>query len=84
MLQFLGSMATQVGQQASNAQTGQNLAAQSLTQAQAIQTQISGVSLNTEAINVQELQEGYQAAGKMVSVIDDLTQTLIDMIPSST
>jgi flagellar hook-associated protein 1 len=84
MLQFLSATATQVGQQASNAQTGENSASQLVTQAQAIQTQISGVSLNTEAVNVQELQEGYQAAGKMVSVIDDLTQTLLDMVPSST
>ncbi len=83
ILQFLNATATQVGQQASNAQTGENSATQLLTQAQAVQTQISGVSLNAEAVNVQELQEGYQAAGKMVSVIDDLTQTLIDMVPST-
>jgi flagellar hook-associated protein 1 FlgK len=80
ILQFLSSTATQVGQQASDAQTGQNLAAQSLAQAQAIQTQISGVSLDAEAVNVMELQKGYQAAGKMVSVIDSLAQTLLDMM----
>jgi flagellar hook-associated protein 1 len=83
ILQFLNATATQVGQQASNAQTGENSATQLLTQAQAFQTQISGVSLDAQAVNVQELQEGYQAAGKMVSVIDDLTQTLLDMIPST-
>jgi flagellar hook-associated protein 1 FlgK len=81
ILQFLGSMATQVGQQASNAQAGQNVAAQSLAQAQAVQTQISGVSLDAEAINVMELQKGYQAAGQMVNVIDNLAQTLLNMIP---
>jgi flagellar hook-associated protein 1 FlgK len=83
ILQFLGSMATQVGQQASDAQTGQTQSAQSLAQAQALQTQISGVSLDAEAVNVEELQQGYQAAGKMVSVIDDLAQTLLNMIPST-
>jgi flagellar hook-associated protein 1 FlgK len=83
ILQFLGSIATQVGQQASDAQTGQNLAAQSLAQAQAIQTQVSGVSLDAEAINVLELQKGYQAAGQMVSVINSLAATLLNMIPAT-
>jgi flagellar hook-associated protein 1 FlgK len=79
ILQFLSSAATQVGQQASDAQTGQNQSTQLLTQAQAFQAQISGVSLDAEAINVMELQQGYQAAGKIVSVIDGLAQTLINM-----
>ncbi len=83
ILQFLSSMATLVGQQASDAQNGQNLAAQSLAQAQAVQTQISGVSLDAEAINVMELQKGYQAAGQMVSVINSLADTLLNMIPQT-
>jgi flagellar hook-associated protein 1 FlgK len=82
ILQFLSSTATEVGQQASDAQTGQNLHTQLLTQAQAVQTQISGVNLNTEAVNVEELQQGYQAAEKMVGVVDGLAQTLLDMIPA--
>ena len=36
-----------------------------------------------EAVQVMELQKGYQAAGKMVSVIDSLTSTLINMVPAS-
>jgi flagellar hook-associated protein 1 FlgK len=83
LLGFLSSMATQVGQQASNAQTGQTQSGQSLAQAQAFQTQMSGVSLDAEAVNVMELQQGYDAAGKMVSVIDSLAQTLLDMVPST-
>jgi flagellar hook-associated protein 1 FlgK len=83
IIQFLGSMAAQVGQQVSDAQTGQTVASQSLAQAQAVQTQISGVSLDAEAINVMELQKGYQAAGQMVSVIDSLAQTLLNMIPAN-
>jgi flagellar hook-associated protein 1 FlgK len=84
ILQFLSATATQVGQQASDAQTGQNLHTQLLAQAQAVQTQISGVSLDAEAINVMELQKGYQAAGQMVSVINGLADTLLNMIPATT
>lgn len=79
-VQFAASTATQVGQQASDAQTNENLHTTLLTQAQALQTQISGVSLDQEAINVMELQKGYEAAGKMVTVIDSLTNTLINMV----
>ena len=83
ILQFLSAAATQVGQQASDAQAGQNQSSQLLAQAQAFQTQVSGVSLDAEAVNVLQLQEGYQAAGKMVSVIDGLAQTLINMATPS-
>jgi flagellar hook-associated protein 1 FlgK len=83
ILNFLSATATQVGQQASDAQSGENLATQLLTQAQAVQTQISGVNLDAQAVDVQQLQEGYEAAGKMVSVIDDLAQTLLNMIPAT-
>jgi len=78
--QFAAGIATQVGQQAANAQTGQTLQTQLVSQAQAVQTQISGVSLNAEAVQVVELQQGYDAAGKMVGVIDSLASTLMSMI----
>jgi flagellar hook-associated protein 1 FlgK len=82
IVQYAAAMATQVGQQASDAQNGVNLHTTLLTQAQALQTQISGVSLDQEAIQVMELQKGYEAAGKMVTVIDSLTSTLINMVTS--
>jgi len=79
ILQFLSSMATQAGQNASDAQTGSNLHAQLLAQAQSLQTQVSGVSLDAEAATVLQLQQGYQAASKMVSVINTLSDALLTM-----
>ena len=79
ILQFLSSMATQAGQSASDAQTGSNLHAQLLAQAQSLQTQVSGVSLDAEAAQVLQLQQGYQAASKMVSVINTLSDALLNM-----
>ncbi len=81
--QFAAGIATQVGQQSSDAQTGQQIHATLLAQAQALQTQISGVSLDQEAIQVIQLQKGYDAAGKMVSVIDSMASTLINMLPAA-
>jgi flagellar hook-associated protein 1 FlgK len=80
LVQFYSAMATQVGQQASDAQTSQTLHTTLLTQAQAVQTQLSGVNLDAEAVQVMELQKGYDAAGKMVSVIDSLTNMLVGMV----
>ncbi len=81
--QYTASIAAQVGQQASAAQTGQTLHTQLLSQAQAMQTQISGVSLDAQAALVMQLQQGYDAAGKMVSVISSLANTLINMVPNT-
>ena len=81
ILQYAATAATNVGQQAATAQTNQNLYTQLLGQAQAVQTQLSGVSLDAEAVKVLELQKGYSAVGKMVSVIDSLATALVNMIP---
>jgi flagellar hook-associated protein 1 len=80
ILQFLSNMATQAGQSAADAQTGSNLHAQLLAQSRSLQTQVSGVSLDAEAAQVLQLQQGYQAAGKMVSVINTLSDALLSMI----
>jgi len=83
ILGYASGTATQIGQQASDAQTGENLHTQLLAQAQAVQTGISGVSLDAEAAQVMQFQQGYDAVGKMVSVIDSLSTTLINMIPAT-
>lgn len=80
MLAYLNGQVQVLGQQSADATSGQTVAQQSLTQAQAMRTQVSGVSLNEEAVNVMELQRGYQAISKMITVIDGLTDTLINMV----
>jgi flagellar hook-associated protein 1 FlgK len=80
ILDFLNGQTQVIGQQVASATSGQTVSQQSLTQAQAMRTQVSGVSLNEEAINVMQLQRGYQAISKMISVIDGLTDTLINMV----
>ena len=44
-------------------------------------SQVSGVSLNAEAAKLLQFQQAYQAVGQLVTVLDDLTETLIDMMP---
>jgi flagellar hook-associated protein 1 FlgK len=80
---YYGSAAAAVGSQLNQAQSNQTMTAQSLAQAQSMRQTESGVSLDAEAINVLQFQAGYQAVAKMVNTLATLTQSLIDMIPSS-
>ena len=79
---FYGNAAALVGSQLNQAQSNQTMTAQTLAQAQSMRQTESGVSLDAEAINVLQFQAGYQAVAKMVSILDTITQSLIDMIPN--
>ena len=81
--QAFGNLSGQVGSDVSNAQQDQNAQQNLLTQAQAQRTAQTGVSLNEEAAKLLQFQQSYQAAGKLVNIIDTLTQTVINMIPSA-
>jgi flagellar hook-associated protein 1 len=45
-----------------------------------LRDQVSSVSLDEEAAHLIQLQRAYQAAGKMMSVLNELTGTVIDII----
>jgi len=77
--QYFGSLVSRVGNAAAAADT-QTTAQQSLVaQAQNLRQQLSGVSLDEEAIRLVQLQRSYQAASRIVSVVDQLAQTLLDI-----
>jgi|HubBroStandDraft_1064217.scaffolds.fasta_scaffold00235_5 flagellar hook-associated protein 1 FlgK len=80
---FYGDAAALVGSQLNQAQSNQTLTAQTLAQAQSMRQTESGVSLDAEAINVLQFQAGYEAVAKMVSTLQTLTQSLLDMIPDA-
>jgi len=79
--QFYGALAGRVGGQLNDA-TDQSQVQQSLVaQAKSLRQQASGVSLDEEATILIEFQRAYQAVSKFITVLDQLTQTTIDMIP---
>ena len=78
---YYGNAAAQVGSQLNQAQSNQSLATQSLAQAQSMRQTAEGVDLNSEAVNVMQLQQNYQAAAKLVTTLQTLAQSLIDMMP---
>jgi flagellar hook-associated protein 1 FlgK len=73
----VGSLISDVGTKVQTYQA-QNTAQQNLVSA--LQTQsdsVSGVDLNEEAMNMMNLQRGYQASAHFISVIDQLTNQLV-------
>ena len=80
--QYFSSLTATVGNAVNNANTQATAQSQLVAQAQSLQQQVSGVSLDEEAIRLVQLQSSYDAASKVVTVIDDSLQTLINMIPT--
>jgi flagellar hook-associated protein 1 FlgK len=78
--QFFGSLVSQVGTAAQNADTGVTAQQSLVAQAKTLRQQLSGVSLDEEAIALVQLQRSYQAASRMVSVVDQLMQSVLDMV----
>ena len=78
--QYFGTLVSQVGNAVSNATTAASTQTQLVAQAKNLQQQLSGVNLDEEAIRLVQLQSSYQAASKVVTVIDELTQTLMNMV----
>jgi len=79
--QYFSSLTASVGNAVNNANTQATAQSQLVAQAQSLQQQVSGVSLDAQAIQLVQLQTSYQAASKVVTVIDQITQSLLTMIP---
>jgi len=80
---YYGSIAAHVGQDVSNATSGQSVQTQLLAQARAQRTQVSGVSLDEEAVQLVEFQRAYEAVARVVTALDQAAADTINMIPAS-
>ena len=82
--QAFGELSGQAGSDVAQAQQDQSTDQDLLTQAQQARSQQTGVSLDEEAAKLLQAQQGYEAVGKLVSVLSDLTLTVINIIPPVT
>jgi flagellar hook-associated protein 1 FlgK len=78
--EFYGNVAGRVGRDAASAQQDQQTGSALLSQARSFRSDTSGVSLDEEAAKLIQFQKSYQAAAKLISVLNDLTDTLIGVI----
>lgn len=74
--EIIADVGTRTAQAGINASVQQQL----LEQAQATRESISGVNLDEEAANLLRFQQAYQAAAQMISVADDMFDTLINAV----
>lgn len=81
--QYYGNLASQVGIDASNAQQNQTQYQNQLTLAQTARSNQSGVSLNTEAAKVLQFQQAYEAAAQLVTMLNTLSQSLMNMVSTT-
>jgi flagellar hook-associated protein 1 FlgK len=77
---FFGSVAAGVGSLLSSARDLASTDQTALTTAQTNRQQTSGVSLDQEAVSVMANQRAYEASARIVSVIDQLTETEVNLI----
>lgn len=77
---FYGNLSATVGGDVANAKDSLSVQTQLLAQARAQRTSDSGVSLDEEAVRLVDFQRAYQATAKLVTILDQLSQTTIDMV----
>ncbi len=78
--EFYGQIAARVGSDSSQAQENESVHTDLLAQAETQREEAQGVSLDEEAANLILFQRAYEATAKMVQVLDEMTQTVIEMI----
>ena len=78
--QFYGDLGGRLGRDLADAKDTQSTKEQLLTQAQAMREKVSGVSLDEEAEHLVVFQRAYQATSKMLSVLNSLTETIMNLI----
>ncbi len=77
---FFSGIMTGIGNENATANTNQQAQQSVADQTKAMRDQISGVSLDQQAIALSQFQKSYEAAARMVTVLDQITQTTIDML----
>ncbi|HEY1241659.1 MAG TPA: flagellar hook-associated protein FlgK [Bryobacteraceae bacterium] len=78
--EFYGKIAAGVGNQLQAAQEGQQVQQSLVAQAKNQRQQLSGVSLDEEAMILVEFQRAYEANSKFITVLDQLTQDTLDIL----
>jgi flagellar hook-associated protein 1 FlgK len=81
--QYYAGLSTHVGSDSSNASNSETTQQQLLAQAQSLRSNVSGVSLDQQATLLTEYQQSYDAISKLITVVNDLVQTVIGLLPGT-
>lgn len=75
--QAYGDLVGEIGVSRAGARTEVELRENIFQQTQAVRDSTSGVSLDEEMVNLQRFQRAYEAAGKVIAVVDGLLEELM-------
>lgn len=75
-----GALARRVGRAVQTAREDLTTNEQLLLQARALREEISGVSLDEEAVRLVEFQRAYQASARLVTVLNELTEIVVNLV----
>ncbi|HWC98029.1 MAG TPA: flagellar hook-associated protein FlgK [Candidatus Sulfopaludibacter sp.] len=78
--EFYADMASRTGYALSGATNSQQVQQSAVAQAQNLRQETSGVNLDEEAMTLVQFQRAYEANSRMITVLDSLTQTVIDIL----
>jgi flagellar hook-associated protein 1 FlgK len=79
-VEFYGNLAGRVGADLASARSNTDTNASLLSQARTLRAQASHVELDEEAAQLIQFQRSYQAVAKLVTVLNDMTDTLVGLI----
>jgi flagellar hook-associated protein 1 FlgK len=79
--EFFGQIATGVGQQNQAATANQQAQQQVVAQTKSLREQVSGVSLDEQAVNVLQFQRAYQATAQVLSVLNSIADATLAILP---
>lgn len=77
--EFYGQLASAIGGKVNDSKFNQQSQQQLSAQVKSFRDQISGVSLDEEAVHLIEFQRAYQASARMVSAIDEMMQIAVNL-----
>jgi flagellar hook-associated protein 1 FlgK len=75
-----GQLVYRVGRDSQNAQNEQHSREEIVTQVDALRDQVSGVSLDEEAVNLVKYQKAYEANARFFRAIDSTLDTLLGIL----
>ena len=77
---YLGAVVGEVGALTKNAHSNRQVSESISNQVMNFREQISGVSIDEEMVNLVKYQHAYGAAAKMITTVDELLQTLLNIV----
>jgi flagellar hook-associated protein 1 len=78
--QAYGNLSSQVGRDISDASNNETTGQSLLAQAQTLRSNASSVSLDEEATKLIQYQQAYEATSKLITVINEMAQSLLGII----